>query len=238
MSKWIVTLQALLLVFLASCETPHLEIDAPKSDNIVTLPDEVDGEIDTYWEYLISGEVECGTPDVCELFKRGAMDSYLGYIFRQARLSGVAPLNIRGLTEEEYQLVFERSRRENTEWIKQRINKSGWFNRNSFGAVADDLAFNIVQHSDYDVDFQIKVLEILKAQLETNGTKAQNVAYLTDRVARANNTPQVYGTQGQCSDGEWVPLEISEVESVNRRRSNVGLGSLEKYIESNNKNCP
>ena len=95
----------------------------------------------------------------------------------------------------------------------------------------------IVQHADNNPAFQKSVLKILGYLWRVKETNAANYAYLYDRVQASfsdigQQKPQRYGTQGKCiGPGKWRPIAIEDAENVDIRRAEVGLPSLESYIE-------
>lgn len=199
----------------------------------IAVPNQIDGEVDTYWEAVLSGLIECDTPDICELYRRISEDTYIGSLISAASAKGEEPGPSLGMTTETFYAEFERIMRENAGWLEARIDRAGWFDIKSSGEEADDAAFIIVQHSDYNVPFQRKALGLLKKLAAEKNTNPKNVAYLTDRVARAAGTPQTYGTQGACTGpGKWEPIEIAEPETVDARRASLGLPPLQEYAQS------
>jgi hypothetical protein len=46
-----------------------------------------------------------------------------------------------------------------------------------------------------------------------------------------NGRPQIYGSQMQIIDGKRVLYKIIDEKNVNKRRAEVGLGSLEEYLK-------
>ena len=53
----------------------------------------------------------------------------------------------------------------------------------------------MVQHADHDPEFQKRVLNLRRAEVEANNTDARDYAYLTDRVQINTGEEQIYGTQ-------------------------------------------
>jgi len=224
-------LLALLALFGAS--------NASAQESLIEVPTEIDGEVDTWWEAILAGLIVCDTPDTCELYKRVSKDTYMGSLISKARVTGNTAAEILGVTQEEFDAAFERILRDNAVWLEARIDRAGWFDIESSGPDTDEAAFIIVQRSDYDVSFQKKTLAVLTDLLDEKKTSPQNVAYLTDRVARAMNVPQTYGTQGRCvKTGLWKPNEIVDPDMVEARRAEIGLEPLKAYAESISKNCP
>lgn len=131
----------------------------------------------------------------------------------------------------------------NTEDLKGLIAYWSWFNISVFGAKADNEAWLIAQHADHDIDFQNEILTKLERLYPTGETSPRNYAYLYDRVASAwqrpdLRRPQRYGTQGQCKEaGKWEPLPIEDLDNVDIRRKEVGLGLLKDYITEISKVC-
>jgi hypothetical protein len=89
----------------------------------------------------------------------------------------------------------------------------------------------MVQHSDKDLDFQIKVLEKLKIEVENNNASGRNYGLLTDRVKINQGEKQIYGTQVTYNSlGQAYPKSLADSVNVNKRRSEVGLEPLEEYL--------
>jgi hypothetical protein len=90
-----------------------------------------------------------------------------------------------------------------------------------------------VQHSDHDPAFQRECLELLGEAVDAGEADASNLAYLTDRVLRAEGRPQRYGTQfGPGPDGGFEPQPLEDPDRVDERRASVGLGPLEEYART------
>lgn len=218
------------VVCLASCQT--------NGNDRLSIPAEVIGEIDEFWEVHLSGLSGCTTEDICELYRRAAEDAYLGTAFSRARARTDKVVSVLGVSVEAFTQHSDAIRRENADWLRERISRVGWFDVSSSGKFADEMAFLIVQHSDHDVEFQIEVLELLEELDANQNTSPANIAYLTDRIALSQGQTQVYGTQGSCVNfGEWAPSDIINSSDVDERRTQRGLGPLSDYIESNSAGC-
>lgn len=90
----------------------------------------------------------------------------------------------------------------------------------------------LVQHSDYDVDFQNQVLKAMEKDLATKNVTLSEYAYLYDRVKKNQNKPQLYGTQMVWdSHGVHIPYNLESPENVNERRKAMGLNSIEDYLK-------
>lgn len=91
----------------------------------------------------------------------------------------------------------------------------------------------LVQHQDNDTAFQKQVLKMMKYALDYKQASAIDFAYLTDRVRVNTGGKQLYGTQFRKSeDGIYLlPQPIEDSANVDKRRAEVGLPSLDSYIQ-------
>ena len=101
------------------------------------------------------------------------------------------------------------------------------------GALA---AWLIVQHADYNVEFQKDYLNLTKELLKKDPEDVylQGIAYLEDRIAIKENKLQVYGTQFHDSNTDpktLIPHPILDPKNLNLRRKKMGLQSIEEYIK-------
>jgi hypothetical protein len=121
--------------------------------------------------------------------------------------------------------------RDNTEWLKGVIAEHGWPGKALVGPRAGVMAFLLVQHADHDPAFQEKTLPLLEASAKKGEVRAQDVAYLTDRVRVNTGRPQLYGTQfmAKPDGGGMMPKPIEDEANVDARRASVGLEPLAQY---------
>ena len=91
----------------------------------------------------------------------------------------------------------------------------------------------MMQHCDSDPKFQEEVLSEMKKHIERKNANPSNYAYLIDRVNVNTGKPQVYGTQMNLNKDQtsYEPKPVIEPENLNKRREEVGLGTIEEYIE-------
>jgi hypothetical protein len=120
---------------------------------------------------------------------------------------------------------------ENTEALKKIVSAIGWPTISKVGERGENNAWLLVQHADHDVEFQKSCLNLMKQEVEGEVSK-RHIAYLEDRVRVNESKPQLYGTQFRQQTGEHKPLEIEDPESVNERRTQMGLEPLEEGIKS------
>ena len=112
--------------------------------------------------------------------------------------------------------------------LQEIINQYGWPGYKLVGENGSFSFWLLVQHTD-DVLFQKKCLELLKLAVLHNDAKAENIAYLTDRILVNEGKSQVYGTQ--LMDEEGIPYPIEDEEHVNERRKEMDMSTLEEYLE-------
>jgi len=120
----------------------------------------------------------------------------------------------------------------NTAWLRTVVGACGWPGRSLVGADGADAAFLLVQHADRDTAFQAAVLPLLERAYRAGDATGQQVALLTDRVAKARGRPQVYGTQANIVGGRVVLTPIADSVHVDARRASVGLMPLRDYVRS------
>jgi hypothetical protein len=117
----------------------------------------------------------------------------------------------------------------NLRWLRQTVGSSGFPTRAQVGADGVQAAALLVQHADADPAFQAQMLPKLLAAFRAGDVTGQEVAMLTDRVAKAQGRPQVYGTQTTGVAGKMVFDPIGDSLHVDARRAAMGLPSLAAY---------
>lgn len=117
----------------------------------------------------------------------------------------------------------------NTARMKALVTQHGWLGKSLVGEDGAHDAWPLVQHADKDLAFQKQCLEKMKQGLGKGEVSPKDVAYLTDRVAVAEQRKQTYGTQFMGMGEEMKPQPIEDEEHVDERRKSVGLPSLAEY---------
>ena len=104
------------------------------------------------------------------------------------------------------------------------------------GKIGSDNFWLLLQHCDRDVVFQEEVLAAMKKELDFKNANPKNYAYLIDRVKVNTSQLQIYGTQAQVNkDGtSYEPQPVIDPENLNKRRLEVGLESIESYVNTLN----
>ncbi|MBT4849746.1 hypothetical protein HON36_02755 [Candidatus Parcubacteria bacterium] len=120
--------------------------------------------------------------------------------------------------------------RQNALRMKEIITEFGWPGKSLVGAEAAYGAWLLIQHADHDIDFQKQALELLKEATTKGEAEKKNEAYLTDRILVNSGRPQIFGTQFYTDDqGNFGPRPIENIEELNKRREEVGLGKFSDY---------
>lgn len=111
--------------------------------------------------------------------------------------------------------------------IHQIINDNGYPTQDMIGPEAMKAFWLLVQHQDLDPKLQ-------EACLAHCDFEPKEKAYLEDRVRVNSGRPQFYGTQFTRKDGKLVPRPIEDEALVDKRRSEIGLESMEEYSRKMN----
>jgi hypothetical protein len=128
--------------------------------------------------------------------------------------------------------------RARTERLKEILDEHGWPTWDLVGKKAETAAWAIAQHSDLDLAFQQRALELLREAVARGQASRGNLAYLEDRVAVALGEPQAYGTQIRCGpDGPVPATPIEDPSGVEPRRADAGLEPLTDYLDEMTEIC-
>ena len=110
------------------------------------------------------------------------------------------------------------------------LEKTGWPKLSEVGQVASNSAYQILLHSELDV--QKKYLALFKNAVDNKEAKPVNYAAISDKIAIAENRKQSFGTQIRVNDktkkNEVCPIE--DEKNVDKRRKELGLEPLVDYL--------
>ncbi len=91
--------------------------------------------------------------------------------------------------------------------------------------------FLVGQHSDFDLDFQKRILDIFFNNYHTGSIKLENLAYLIDRYLLNTKGYQLFGSQFEFFDKKIVSKNLLyPISKVNQMRKIASLPSLESYL--------
>jgi hypothetical protein len=116
--------------------------------------------------------------------------------------------------------------------LKKIFKEYGFMGIEEVGKQGSGNFWLMMQHCDKDPKFQEEVLSEMKKHIERKNANPSNYAYLIDRVNVNTGKPQVYGTQMSINkeQSSFEPKPVIEPENLNKRREEVGLGTIEEYI--------
>ena len=89
----------------------------------------------------------------------------------------------------------------------------------------------LVQHSDFDVPFQKRMLKLMKLKVYKKNASGQNYAYLIDRINLNEGKQQVYGTQIIMGEGGTKFKPCLDTLNLDKRRLSVGLKPIKEYLK-------
>lgn len=150
----------------------------------------------------------------------------------RAQISEIS--EIHGQDSEEMQSLWDKiSKIDSTNLlvVKYVIDNYGWLGEDEIGYKANATLFLVIQHADHET--QLEYLPVMREAVEQNNAEPWDLALLEDRTALGSRELQIYGSQIGIdnSTGEYYVLPLLEPEKVNERRKEVGLGSIESYLE-------
>ena len=121
--------------------------------------------------------------------------------------------------------------RANTQRMKEIVARYGWPGSSLVGKDGANAAWLLVQHADADRAFQRECLRLMEQAAAKGEVSKTDLAYLTDRVLVGEGKKQRYGTQAHEVNGRFEPSPIEDPANVDKRRAEVGLQPLAKYME-------
>ena len=119
----------------------------------------------------------------------------------------------------------------NLEVISIILDKKGWLGTNEVGPFGSACLFLVVQHADLEA--QLRYLPMMRNAVKNSKAQSSQLALLEDRVALRLGKKQIYGSQvgRHPKTGLHYILPLENPDSVDIRRSQMGLGKLENYVE-------
>jgi hypothetical protein len=90
----------------------------------------------------------------------------------------------------------------------------------------------VFQHADNTN--RKKYFPLLKKSAENGDLDKSNIALMEDRILMMDGKPQIYGSQisENRETKKWELYELEKPETVDKRRAEVGLGSLKEYVKN------
>jgi hypothetical protein len=111
------------------------------------------------------------------------------------------------------------------------IDKYGWLGSDVIGFKGNQVLFLVIQHADLIT--QEKYLPIIQRAAKEGKTLLSNLAILEDRVALRQGKRQIYGSQILLDPktGNKYVQPIENLENVDKKRSEVGLPTMNEYLQ-------
>lgn len=105
----------------------------------------------------------------------------------------------------------------------------GWPGPQLVGEAANQAALLILEHAD--LEHQRRYLPILRRAVAGGRDKASNLAQLEDEISMAERGVQIYGTEIQVIQGNFVVAPVIDPERLDERRASVDLPPMEVYLQ-------
>ncbi|CAM4386812.1 DUF6624 domain-containing protein [Flavobacterium terrigena] len=114
--------------------------------------------------------------------------------------------------------------------ITKILDERGWLGQDVIGSQGNSTLFLVIQHAD--IKTQEKYLPMMKEAVKKGNANSSSLALLEDRVALRKGEKQIYGSQiGRDKEtGEFYILPLADPENVDKRRAEVGLGTIQEYV--------
>lgn len=120
----------------------------------------------------------------------------------------------------------------NVAWLRSQVRRSGVPTAAQVGREGMEALWLLVQHADRDTAFQAMMLPLMQSAYAAGEVSGQELAMLTDRVAKARGQRQTYGTQASIHDGVVDVDPIEDSAGVDARRAVMGLMPLAVYKQA------
>ncbi len=116
--------------------------------------------------------------------------------------------------------------------IRKILDERGWLGPDIVGDKGNSTLFLVIQHAD--IETQKKYLPMMRAAVAKGNARASSLALLEDRVALRQGKRQIYGSQvGRDKEtGAYYVLPLEDPDNVDKRRAEMGLGTLQSYISN------
>jgi hypothetical protein len=115
--------------------------------------------------------------------------------------------------------------------IKNIADKYGFPGFDLVGKESSNNYWLLVQHSDFDVAFQKRILKLMKPKVDKKNASGQNYAYLIDRINLNEGKQQIYGTQIIMGGNGTKLKPCIDTLNLDRRRLAVGLKPIKEYLK-------
>ena len=112
--------------------------------------------------------------------------------------------------------------------LREIIREHGWPTITLVGLEGANAAHRIAQHSINHPDFMRECRALIKKASERVQIPREHFAYIDDRIRVYEGMPQRFGTQWRSGINGIEPYPVDDWNSVNQRRRDLGLPTLEE----------
>jgi hypothetical protein len=130
----------------------------------------------------------------------------------------------------EKEQAFKRVIRSNFPLVRAIADAHGFPGYDLVGKPSSDNYWLLVQHSDFDLPFQRRILGLMQKQVARKNASGDKYAYLIDRISINQGRKQVYGTQVNMGPGGTVLKPCLDPANLDKRRKSVGLDPVRDYL--------
>jgi hypothetical protein len=116
--------------------------------------------------------------------------------------------------------------------IQNILDTKGWVGKDKVGGQANQTLFLVIQHAD--IKTQQKYLPMMREAVKKGNASSSSLALLEDRVALREGKKQIYGSQigRNTKTNKFYVAPLEDPDNVDKRRTEVGLGSLSDYVKN------
>ncbi len=110
------------------------------------------------------------------------------------------------------------------------LDTKGWLGPEEVGKDGSSAIFLVIQHAELPT--QDKYFPMMKEAVKVKKARPQDLALLEDRILMRHGKKQIYGSQITSGpDGIMKVHPIEDAANVDKRRAEVGLPPMAKYLE-------
>ena len=165
-------------------------------------------------------------------FNQVLADEFLRMVGVDQIAAGVPSGKYKQLPLEEWKKFKDSVFRTHEKRMQKIFNNNGFAGYDLVGEEGSRSFFLMVQHSDHNPEFQSRVLEKMKLEVDKNNANSSSYGLLVDRVNLNTGKAQIYGTQVtyNMNTGQAYPRKLADSINVNERRKSIGLEPIEVYL--------
>lgn len=116
--------------------------------------------------------------------------------------------------------------------VRNILDEHGWLGADVIGNTGNFTLFLVIQHAD--IETQEKYLPMMREAVKKGNARSSSLALLEDRVALRKGGKQIYGSQVVLdhATGEYFVQPLIDPDNVDKRRAEVGLGTIQDYLST------